>query len=184
MEVEKQIREQGEFGQPVVVMPTAETADDTTQAQSQPTDNVSSTPAITGTTDEVEVVSESKEPVQPVTISALEAAFNEMRAQYDSDSAGQPEGGYTFGPGQMVEEFYDAALALEVGQMSEPIKTDYGYHIIFRMPLDTAAVEENKDSLLGAQISEMVKTTLDAAKETSPLTKGDHYADITPTSLR
>ena len=37
----------------------------------------------------------------------------------------------------MVEEFEDATFALEVGAISEPVKTDVGYHIIKKLPLDT-----------------------------------------------
>jgi foldase protein PrsA len=38
-----------------------------------------------------------------------------------------------FGRGKMVKEFENAAFSLEVGKISEPIKTQYGYHIIKRL---------------------------------------------------
>ena len=37
-----------------------------------------------------------------------------------------------FGPGMMVKPFEDGVLALEVGGVSEPIQTQFGYHLIHR----------------------------------------------------
>ena len=61
--------------------------------------------------------------------------FGKMAKQFSTDSGSAKRDGSLgyFGRGKMVKEFENAAFALQAGQISEPIKTQYGYHIIKRL---------------------------------------------------
>lgn len=70
-----------------------------------------------------------------------DALFDELCAEYTEDTGFEyyPDG-YVFVEGQMVTEFEDAVKAMEVGQLSELVESDYGYHIIMRIPVDPDAI--------------------------------------------
>ena len=66
----------------------------------------------------------------------LETAFDTLMQEKSEDTglASFPDG-YCFTTGEMVEEFETATAALEPGQLSEIVESDFGYHIILRLPL-------------------------------------------------
>lgn len=57
--------------------------------------------------------------------------FGELAAEYSMDGSAQNEGnlGY-FSAGDMVAEFEDAAYGMEVGDISDPVQSQHGFHII------------------------------------------------------
>ncbi len=58
-------------------------------------------------------------------------AFEDLAAQYSKCPSGARGGDLSwFGKGMMVKPFEDAAFALEKGQISEPIATQFGWHLI------------------------------------------------------
>lgn len=64
------------------------------------------------------------------------AKFEELLTEYNEDPGmeSSPDG-YTFAEGTMVTEFYEGTKALEEGEISDIIESDFGYHIIMRLPL-------------------------------------------------
>ena len=61
------------------------------------------------------------------------AAFADL-ARDHSDCPSGAQGGDLgmFGRGQMVPEFETATFAMEVGDLSDVVETDFGYHLIQR----------------------------------------------------
>lgn len=58
--------------------------------------------------------------------------FTLLMREYNEDS-GEDESGYTFPEGEMQSDFESAAFALEIGETSDVINSDYGYYVIKRI---------------------------------------------------
>ena len=58
--------------------------------------------------------------------------FKHYARMYSACPSGQ-QGGYLgcFGKGQMVKPFVEAAFNGTIGEVSDPIKTQFGYHLIW-----------------------------------------------------
>jgi parvulin-like peptidyl-prolyl isomerase len=83
-------------------------------------------------------------------------------AKYSDDDGTKNIGGdlSTVYKGQMVQEFEDAVFSLEKDEISEPVKTTYGYHII-----QVTGINEAKQYTLEEVKEEIISTLLDTKQK-------------------
>lgn len=103
-----------------------------------------------------------------------------LAAELSKDTSNKDAGGDLgwFGKGKMVTEFETAAFALAIGEISQPVKTQFGYHLIQALgheprPLSPAEQSEAKD----LAFSNWIKTT----RESMKITENDFWKQIVPT---
>ena len=72
---------------------------------------------------------------------ALPAKFDELMNSLSEDQGlkSYPDG-YFFKEGEMVTEFFETAAALKEGEVSDVVRSPYGYHIIYRPVLSAGAI--------------------------------------------
>ncbi len=126
------------------------------------------------------------------------ALFDEMVLKYSDDkSVSSNKGKFTkIKKGNMVKPFEDAAFALQTSEISEPVKTKYGFHIIRldahvapeQMPFDEVKAqlidrerkkheERIKNDYLSKLTSEDVNMTKESLEEMVRRQFGEDYVD-------
>jgi parvulin-like peptidyl-prolyl isomerase len=107
--------------------------------------------------------------------------WSAIAAEVSQDTGNKNKGGDLgwFGTGKMVAEFEQAAFSLKVGEISQPVKTSFGYHIIQVIghedrPLSTSDLNTAKQ----AKFNEWL-TTASAAEDIQRF--DDNWADFIPT---
>ena len=108
----------------------------------------------------------AKEVLQKLNDGADWAALAE---EYSTDESNKYTGGDLgwFSHGQMVASFEEAAFSLKIGEISEPVQSDYGYHIIQVLghevrPLTQSALQTSKDQVFSKWLDEL--TAKDSVK--------------------
>lgn len=92
--------------------------------------------------------------------------FFTLATQYSDDVTTKKRGGRLpfFGTGttqRMLPEFEDAAFSIEEnGQYSKPFKTDYGYHIVYRVNLEPLQSFEDMESQIRSRVNKDSRSQL------------------------
>ena len=99
-------------------------------------------------------------------------------AKAESDDAGSGANGGslgTFSHGQMVPAFDQAAFSLPVGQISEPVESPFGYHLIKVESRTTKSFEEAKADIEKRIKPQLIRDTMERLKAQTPSTLDESY---------
>ena len=133
---------------------------------------------------------ETLETLRAADKDALPALFDKMMHDYSGDAGAldyYPDG-YFFKEGRMVDEFYQAALELAVGELSGLVQSSYGYHILYHpAPSPDAVFETDANgapvTLRQAVAQALVTKELDRRVAAQTVTYAGDFAALDPTAL-
>ncbi|MBC3795923.1 SurA N-terminal domain-containing protein [Acetobacterium tundrae] len=100
-----------------------------------------------------QIYAEAKDVKTPEEFDAIMAKYKGTDGVQDASDLG------AFTYGSMVSEFSNAAFNMDVNTVSEPVKSSYGYHVIFvygKTQGTVASIEDKKDEITAALKSEKV----------------------------
>ena len=110
--------------------------------------------------------------------SDLEAKFDELMNEYSEDGglATNPDGYVFSSTDSLVGGFREAALELEIGGLSGIVETDYGYHIMLRLPLTEDTRAEYGANFRASAMDDLVQQW----EEASDITRADALSTLDP----
>ncbi len=114
--------------------------------------------------------------------------FDALVKEYGEDPGMEqtPEG-YTFTYGMMVPEFEAKSFELKEGEISEPVKTSYGYHIIQKLPIDREALMDDEKQTYWEIVSAIAASPAEAevakCAETIEIVETDAFKSLTMANI-
>lgn len=103
--------------------------------------------------------------------------FSALAKEYSDDTGSATEGGDLgyFGKGVMVSEFEDAAFGLDVGEVSEIVESQYGYHIIkvFDKVDEQLPLSDVKDEIKTTLLNDKYIETIEKLREEAKVEKNE-----------
>ena len=115
---------------------------------------------------------------QEIRKQLVEKGDFEAIAKAESDDTGSGARGGDLGffsAGQMVAPFEQAAFALQVNQISEPVKTQFGYHIIQALEYKDRSYDEVKAEIQEKSGPELRGKFLEELRRKNPPTLDEAY---------
>jgi peptidyl-prolyl cis-trans isomerase C len=116
--------------------------------------------------------------VKDVRAKIVAGAKFEDQAKVESDDVGSGENGGdlgTFGQGQMVPEFDEVVFKAPLGQVTEPIKTPFGYHLILVEDRKAKPFEDVRGEVAQKIQPEIGKKAIDALKAKTTVVYDEAY---------
>jgi parvulin-like peptidyl-prolyl isomerase len=108
------------------------------------------------------VLVDSKALAQRIANEATPRNFGTLAKRYSTDPGSAKNGGDlgTLSASTLDPDFVKGALALEPGQISGPVRTQFGWHVILLVSADVQPFDEVKDQLTGSLQSQAFTTWL------------------------
>ena len=129
------------------------------------------------------ILVETAEEAQEV-LEALEAgdSFEDLAAEYSIDDSNSQQGGDLgwFDTEMMVPEFTETAFSLEEGEISAPVETDFGFHIVQVLAKRESQIPP--DEFLGLKQETFTNWLSEQRSARQDITIYDEWEDYVPTT--